>query len=382
MGVQIREKKKGSNKWWIFINHNGLRKSKYVGKKKAAEKVKETIEAKLKLGQSIDEDKKNTHKEPVVIPTLDAFFESFKKTLDGSVRDSTRKSYIGCYTHHIKEGLGQLRIDRIKRQKVEEFTSLLVGKGLSKDTIRLIVATLRRTLNRAKRLGLISDNPASALGEFYKQAPVRHVEIQPLTHKEVPKFLEAAYKKPLREFAILLCALHTGMRSGELAGLQWGDLDVSGKFIMVRRSIVRGRVNPTKTGKIRRVDVSDALLETLLKLKKNRKEALLAVGINDLSPESWIFANSNGNPPDMQNLKHRVFFKILEKAGLRRIRFHDLRHSYASLLIQNGEPLAYVKEQLGHSSIKITVDVYGHLVPGSNRQAVNRLPSLKEAQTV
>lgn len=335
MGVQIREKKKGSNQWWIFINHNGLRKSKYVGKKKAAEKVKETIEARLKLGQSIDEDKKNSHKESAVIPTLDAFFESFKKTLDGSVRDSTRKSYIGCYTHHIKEELGQLRIDRIKRQKVEEFASLLVGKGLSKDTIRLIVATLRRTLNRAKRLGLISDNPASALGEFYKQAPVRHVEIQPLTHKEIPKFLEAAYKKPLREFAILLCALHTGMRSGELAGLQWGDLDVSGKFIMVRRSIVRGRVNPTKTGKIRRVDVSDALLETLLKLKKNRKEALLAAGINDLSPESWIFANGNGNPPDMQNLKHRVFFKLLDKAGLRRIRFHDLRHSYASLLIQN-----------------------------------------------
>jgi integrase len=146
MGVQIREKKKGSNKWWIFINHRGLRKSKYVGKKGAAEKVKETIEARLKLGQSIGEDEKNSHKE-VIIPTLDVFFESFKKTLDGSVRESTRKSYIGCYTHHIKEDLGQLRIDRIKRQKVEEFTSSMVRKGLSKDTIRLIVATLRRTLN-------------------------------------------------------------------------------------------------------------------------------------------------------------------------------------------------------------------------------------------
>jgi integrase len=77
------------------------------------------------------------------------------------------------------------------------------------------------------------------------------------------------------------------------------------------------------------VDVSDALLQTLLKLKKNRKEALLAAGINDLSLESWIFANGNGNPPDMQNLKHRVFFKLFEKAGLRRIRFHDLRHNAA-----------------------------------------------------
>ena len=89
-----------------------------------------------------------------------------------------------------------------------------------------------------------------------------------------------------------------------------------------------------------------------------------------------IFANQDGGFQDMKNLKDRHFHKCLEKAGLRRIRFHDLRHTFSSILIQNGEPLTYVKEQLGHSSIKITVDVYGHLVPGSNRQAVNRLPCL------
>jgi len=71
----------------------------------------------------------------------------------------------------------------------------------------------------------------------------------------------------------------------------------------------------------------------------------------------------------------------MEKAGLRRIRFHDLRHTFASLLIQNGESLAYVKDQLGHSSIRLTVDVYGHLVPGANRQAVNKLPSLGDSKT-
>jgi integrase len=78
----------------------------------------------------------------------------------------------------------------------------------------------------------------------------------------------------------------------------------------------------------------------------------------------------------MYNVKNRYFLKTLEKAKLRRIRFHDLRHTFASLLIQNGESLAYIKDQLGHSSIKMTVDVYGHLVPGANRAAVNRLPTL------
>jgi Phage integrase family len=80
-----------------------------------------------------------------------------------------------------------------------------------------------------------------------------------------------------------------------------------------------------------------------------------------------------GKPIDALNLVHRVWHPLLEKAGLRRVRFHDLRHTYASLLIQSGESLAYVKEQLGHSSIQITVDLYGHLVPGANRSAVDRL---------
>jgi integrase len=83
----------------------------------------------------------------------------------------------------------------------------------------------------------------------------------------------------------------------------------------------------------------------------------------------------------VDNLRKRYFYKVLEKAGLRRIRFHDLRHSFASLLIAQGESLAYVRDQLGHSSIQITVDTYGHLVPGSNRQAVDRLDDMQPPTT-
>ena len=87
----------------------------------------------------------------------------------------------------------------------------------------------------------------------------------------------------------------------------------------------------------------------------------------------WVFCNEAGRPLDGDNLRHRVFYKVLAQAGLRRIRVHDLRHTFASLLIQNGESLAYVKDQLGHSSIQVTVDIYGHLIPGANRAAVDRL---------
>jgi integrase len=208
------------------------------------------------------------------------------------------------------------------------------------------------------------------------QAPTRHKEIEPLTEAEGIKFLEAVRQHSPQHFALFLCAIHTGLRSGELAGLQWGDLDENGKFLVVRRGIVRGKINLTKSGEVRKVDVSDSLLAALLELRRNRKEALLAQGKNELPATNWIFENEDGGFQDMKNLKKRHFEKCLQKAGLRRIRFHECRHTFESLLIQNGESLTYVKEQLGHSSIKITVDVYGHLVPGANRQAVNRLPFL------
>jgi len=190
-------------------------------------------------------------------------------------------------------------------------------------------------------------------------------------------FLQAVLERKVsrQHYPLFLCAIHTGLRSGELAGPKWGDIDFRGKFLTVRREIVLGKIiATTKTDKIRRVDLSDSLLEELAELKLKRKEDWLKKGLNEI-PE-WIFCNREGNPLDMHNLKNRHFFKCLEKAGLRRIRFHDLRHTFASLLIQNGESLAYVKDQLGHSSIKLTVDVYGHLVPGANREAVNRLPTL------
>ena len=105
-----------------------------------------------------------------------------------------------------------------------------------------------------------------------------------------------------------------------------------------------------KSGKARRVDLANPLFRS-----------------------HGCTRNAVGKPIDALNLVHRVWHPLLEKAGLRRVRFHDLRHTYASDLIQSGESLAYVKEQLGHSSIQITVDLYGHLVPGANRSAVDRL---------
>ncbi|NNF83795.1 MAG: site-specific integrase [Deltaproteobacteria bacterium] len=164
------------------------------------------------------------------------------------------------------------------------------------------------------------------------------------------------------------------MRQGEILALQWGDIDWNGKFIEVRRANWKGIISSPKSGKGRRVDLADHLAAVLSEHRRTIAAEALKAG----RPMSeWVFPSEEGTALDAANLR-KTFLLCLKKAGLRHIRFHDLRHTFASWLIGAGESLAYVKEQLGHHSIQITVDTYGHLIPGANRQAVNRLAAKVE----
>jgi integrase len=117
--------------------------------------------------------------------------------------------------------------------------------------------------------------------------------------------------------------------------------------------------------------MSKQLVSVLTEHSETRSTAASKLGWKEFPP--WVFFNSYGTPLDPNNLRQRVFYKAIEAAGLRKFRIHDLRHTFATLLIGNGESLAYLRDQLGHHSIQITVDIYGHLLTGTNRQAVDRL---------
>ena len=140
---------------------------------------------------------------------------------------------------------------------------------------------------------------------------------------------------------------------------------------MVRHGFSIGKIETPKNGKSRRVDMSQQLTDTLLDLQLQRKVEKLRKGWEEI-PE-WVFISEAGKPLILNHWRKGVFDNALKKAKLRKIRIHDLRHSYASMLIQAGESLAYVRDQLGHHSIKVTVDIYGHLAPEGNKEAVDRL---------
>jgi integrase len=146
---------------------------------------------------------------------------------------------------------------------------------------------------------------------------------------------------------------------------------------MISHNYVRREHTTTKSKKSRRVDMSREVRKVLSALRDQRLLKAFVAGKNDISDE-LVFLGPDGGILDPDNLYHRYFLPVLTKSGIRRIRLHDLRHTFGSLLIQTGASIVYVKEQMGHSSIQVTVDIYGHLIPSTNVSFIDRLDVVPE----
>ncbi len=162
--------------------------------------------------------------------------------------------------------------------------------------------------------------------------------------------------------------------------LQWGDIQFgtddpnASRFIEVKRNYVYGRFTSPKSHRSRRVDLSGELRRTLLELQDERLLKAFSAGKSNIT-EDFVFPSKAGRVLDPDNMIRDRFLPTLQAAGIRAIRFHDLRHTFGAMLIAAGAPLNYVKEQMGHASIQVTVDTYGHLIPGVGERYVDRLDS-------
>jgi len=377
MGVTVRQKVKGRGKpWWVFVAHNGKRTSKQVGDREAADIVASAIRARIKKGDfGIDE----TKDAPNFKEYADSFIKGFSKT---NHKASTHETYQSALETHIYPFFGSLPIDSIKRtdikkfltEKQQEFEVEVAGemkrKKLAPATVRNLKAYLSCIFEQAVDDEIIESNPVSRTGKLIKKTD-RTKEINPFTWEEKNTFEQTMLDHYPNYYPLFLTALRTGMRIGELIALKPGDLDFNGKLIEVRRSVVRSRITTPKSGKIRRITMSNDLSAVLQNHIIKRKKEKLKKGWKD-SPE-WLFYNETGGLIDINNLRKRIFHKALTKAGLRQIRIHDLRHSYATLRIAAGHNIADVSNQLGHHSIKITIDTYYHSIPGANKSEVDQL---------
>ena len=373
MSVKVRERPKGSGMFWIFIDHQGKRKAKKIGRdKRLANEVAKKIEAKLTLG---DLDLQANKEKTISFKDFSQLWlENYIKPLR---RQSTYERYKGMLTRHVYPFLGDKLIDEVKRKEIRNLILMKNKDGLSRSMLCLIRDVISGPLGYAVDEELIEANPVSGILKRLKLERNKKITIEPMTQEEVELFLSTCQTYWLEQYIFFLCAFRTGMRLGEILALQWSDIDFNSDFIRVERSYKRGIVELPKNGKVRRVDMSDQLVLNLKKLSKERKKEGLKAGKGEAIE---IIFHRNGNYME-QNYIRRIFKRVLKKVGIREMRLHDIRHTFASLLLSNGESPVYVKEQLGHSSIQITVDIYGHLIPSSNRRAVNRLDNPQQSAT-
>jgi integrase len=283
---------------------------------------------------------------------------------------STTARYRQALTTYWLPRFGDRRVTEITRDDVKAALADL-GASLAKSTVRYFaLPPLKGCLTYAVEQGVLVASPAGRVGRYVQDDRLPQERLDPFTAEELAAILTVAHDDFPAWYPAILTAARTGLRPCEWSALQRDDLDFRGGAVLVQRRVYCGQLSTPKTKKGRRVDMSTQLSAVL--------QGWLTLGAAEAAvegrpPGPWLFPGPNGRPVRRQYFTDAVWRPILRRASVRYRPPVQLRHSYASLLIQQGESLAYVRDQLGHHSIKLTVDTYCHWLPGSNRQAVDRL---------
>jgi integrase len=316
---------------------------------------------------------------------LSEFLSYYKH--DGGIAPSTYQDYRYHIESHIVPLLGKVTLSDLDPRRVDAFTRALTEKGLAAQTSRYSYSVLRRALQFAVDWKYIPANPASSRMRAAKRRQVRELsKIRFLTHDEARAFLRAV--RGDRYEALYVLAITTGMRQGEMLGLQWPDIDLDAGKITISRSLHRTKRRrdpedatpwfqlrqPKTAGSRRSLEIPPVTIEALrVHQQKQAQQRLLAD--TSWKEQRLIFTTRTGTPVDTTNVLHQ-YQKILKAAGLSKMRFYDLRYTHASLLIAEGVHPKKIAERLGHASIKLTMDLYGHLFDGSDKESADRMQKI------
>ena len=303
--------------------------------------------------------------------TVEQFLTQWLEDHKGVIRIRTYERYEELARLHILPVLGQHPLQKLTPQHIQAFYTKKLKEGLSPTTVNLLHALLHKALDDAVRLGAVTRNASDAAS-----APSRaHYEIQPLSMEQAQQFLAAARGHSME--ALFVLAITTGMRRGEILAIKWQDVQFERNMLQVRRIFTRQPGNryieaKPKTEKSRRSILLAPMVVALLKQHRTRQmEARLKAG-SQWQERDLVFCTSLGTPLNPNKVVDR-FKTLLKRAGLPEIRFHDLRHSAATILLSMEIHPKVVQELLGHNQISMTMDIYSHVLPTMQRDAVSKL---------
>lgn len=359
-------RRKSDGLWCAAFGHGKTRRVLYGTTKREA--TNRLLAAQLEMRQR----HLRLERAPAVAEYLEYWLHQSVKP---RLRPLTFAGYSVNVHKHLVPTLGKIRLDRLTPQHVQEMINERLGAGFSTKSVRYMHQVLRTALELARRWELIDRNVASLVDPPRRVRP----KIKPLTPDEARKFLDGVRGHRLE--ALFSVALAMGLRQGEALGLRWEDVDTTQGVLRVRNQLQRINGQLTlvepKTERSRRTLVVPPII-----LQRFRDHELRQVAEKQWAGSKWVetgfvFTNQSGGPMQARNVI-REFHKVLKSAELRRIRFHDLRHSCATLLKVQEVPDQVVMEILGHSDISTTLQ-YVHAIPEMQRAAADRAAQRMES---
>jgi integrase len=345
---------------------------------------KTRAEANEALARLQTERKDGTYIEPSKV-TVGRYLDQWLEGLTGSeaVRKTTLKTYDVAVRLHIKPRIGDVRLQELTHAGIKRLYSDLrqggyakaggLGRPLSAKSTHNVHLCLHRALDDAVRAGLLRSNPASRA----HQLPAERPEMKTWSATELRRFL--AWTEDDRLFSLWRLMASTGMRRGESLGLAWHDVDLDARRLSVRQQLTRSgdkvRLVAPKTAAGRRsIALDDATVEVLraLATAQGDEKILLDRAYQD---HDLVFCRSDGVAYDPDVITHQ-FDRAVAKAGVPRIRLHDLRHTAATLALKAGIPVKVVSQRLGHTKASVTQDIYQHVIAGMDEDAAQRIADL------
>lgn len=360
------------NKWVGSITLESGKRKVFYGK------TQKEVQEKMKV--ALYEQQKGMLPAATTKVTVAQFLKDWLETTQKyDVRPRTYERYEEVVRLHISPILGRHQLQKLTTHHVESFYAKKLEEGLSPRTVNTFHNVLHKALDKARKSRLIVENVC----DLVDPPRVEDVERTPLTLKQVKQLLRTA--KGHRIEALLTLALATGMRRGELLGLKWQDIDFEKSILQVRRIMSRvptklkseakkGQVEAaTKAKKSRRSIILVPLaFEALQRHQERQREARKKAGDRWIDRD-LVFCTSIGTPLNPDRDVRLPFKRLLSEAKLPDIHFHDLRHSAATLLLGMGIHPKIVQEILGHSSIAVTMNVYSHVLPTMQQDAMGML---------
>jgi integrase len=358
----IRQRANGS--WEARFTRDGESKSLYAKTRQEAARKLAAALRDYDKGLPITRDERQTVK-----GFLTTWLEGKEATLDSP---RTWDRYEEHVRLHLIPSLGRITLTKLTPQDVQRLYTEKLAAGLSSTTVHHMHAVLHTALETALRQGLVQRNVCDLV-----DAPrIRKQQMKIWTPEQARTFLAATTSEKLS--ALYILALSTGMRQAELFGLRWTDVDFDGKSLSVTTTVQRSRrvgtfVKEPKTATSRRnIALTTQALEALKAHRAHQLEERLALGAA-WKDTGLVFTDSIGGPLRGNNVERRHFGPMMRKAGVPRIRFHDLRHTAATLMLLRGVHPKVVSEMLGHASVTITLNLYSHVLPNMQREAASAM---------